>query len=381
MKNLSKPLPKPTSPDEAGDLGHMRAALSLAARGLGRTAPNPAVGCVLVKEGRVVGRGWTQAGGRPHAETEALGRAGAAARGACAYVTLEPCSHHGQTPPCTQALIEAGIARCVVALEDTDPRVTAKGLAKLREAGIEVVLGPGAAAAAELNAGYLTRQRDGRPLVTLKLATTLDGRIGTKRGESRWITGPAARARGHLLRAQHDAVMVGGGTAIADNPRLDVRLTGLGDTSPIRVVLDGRLRLPLTHDLVARAADQPTWLITRAKNPRARLRALRDVGVEVIPVDLDEDGNLSLRAALLALGERGITRLLVEGGGRIAAGLLRLDLVDRLVWFHGPKIIGGDGIPAISGFGLETLADAPIFVPREAVRLGDDLVETYVRAH
>ncbi len=359
----------------------MRAALALAARGLGRVAPNPAVGCVLVKAGRVVGRGWTQPGGRPHAETEALGRAGASAHGACAYVTLEPCAHHGQTPPCAQALIEAGIARCVVALEDTDPRVAGKGLAKLREAGIEVVLGPGAQAAAELNAGYLIRQRDGRPLVTLKLATTLDGRIGTKRGESRWITGPAARARGHLLRAQHDAILVGSGTAVADNPRLDVRLSGLGAASPIRVVLDGRLRLPLTHDLVARAAGQTTWLITRVKSEGPRLRAYRDAGVEVIPVGLDEDGNLSLRAALLALGKRGTTRLLVEGGGRVAAGLLRLDLVDRLVWFHGPKIIGGDGIPAISGFGLEILAEAPTFEPLAATRLGDDMVATYVRGH
>ncbi len=359
----------------------MHAALALAARGLGRVAPNPAVGCVVVKDGRVVGRGWTQQGGRPHAETEALGRAGEAARGACAYVTLEPCTHHGRTPPCADALIGAGIVRCVVALEDTDPRVAGKGLAKLRAAGIEVVLGPGAEAAAELNAGYLTRQREDRPLVTLKLATTLDGQIGTKRGESRWITGPAARARGHLLRAQHDAILVGSGTAVADNPRLDARLSGLEEASPIRVVLDGRLRLPLTHDLVARAARQPTWLITRAGSEGVRLQAYRDAGVEIIQVELDEDGNLSLRAALRALGERGTTRLLVEGGGRVAAGLLRLDLVDRLVWFHGPKIIGGDGIPAITGFGLEVLAKAPAFELHGARRLGDDLVATYVRAH
>jgi len=357
----------------------MRAALSLAVRGLGRVAPNPAVGCVLVKDRRVVGRGWTQPGGRPHAETEALGRAGATARGACAYVTLEPCAHHGRTPPCAEALIESGIGRCVVALEDPDPRVAGKGLARMHEAGIEVVTGPGAEAAAEVNAGYLTRVRSGRPLITLKLATSLDGQIGTKSGESRWITGPASRARGHLLRVQHDAILVGSGTAVADDPRLDARLPALGDASPVRVVLDGRLRLPLTHDLVRRAAQQPTWLITRQEAEGDRLQAYRDSGVEVIQVGLDREGSLSLSEALKALGKRGMTRVLVEGGGRIAAALLSLDLVDRLVWFHGPKVIGGDGIHAVTGFGLEGLEAAPAFVPREVLRLGDDLMETYAR--
>jgi len=380
LKNSSKQLPTPISPGASGDLAHMRSALALAARGLGQVAPNPAVGCVLVKAGRVLGRGWTQQGGRPHAETEALRRAGAAAKGACAYVTLEPCAHHGRTPPCVNALIGAGIARCVVALEDPDPRVAGKGLGKLRQAGIEVVLGPGAKAAAELNAGYLTRLREGRPSVTLKLATSLDGRIATKRGESRWITGSAARARGHLLRSQYDIILVGSGTAVADNPRLDVRLPGLSKASPIRVVLDGRLRLPLTHDLVARAGEQTTWLITRAESEGPRLQAFRDAGVEVIEVALDSEGNLSLSAALAALGDRGMTRILVEGGGRVAAGLLRLDLADRLVWFHGPKIIGGDGVPAIAGFGLEVLAEAPVFEPLATIRLGNDVLETYVRA-
>ena len=357
----------------------MDAALALAGRGLGVVAPNPAVGCVLVKGGRVVGRGWTQPGGRPHAEAEALRRAGAAARGATAYVTLEPCAHHGRTPPCAEALIEAGVARCVVALEDPDPRVAGKGVAKLRAAGLEVVAGPGAEAASEVNAGYLLRQRLGRPLMTLKLATSLDGQIATRRGESRWITGPAARARGHLLRARHDAILIGSGTAIADDPRLDARLPGLGAASPVRVVLDGRLRLPLTHDLVRRAGEQPTWLVTRVGSDPARRRAYTTAGVEVIEVELDEEGNLSLAAALKALGARGLTRVMVEGGGRIAAALLRLDLVDRLVWFHGPSVIGGDGIHAVTGFGLDSLAQAPRFEPRGVARLGGDLVETYAR--
>ena len=357
----------------------MAAALALAGRGLGRVAPNPAVGCVLVQGDRVVGRGWTQPGGRPHAEAEALGRAGAAARAATAYVTLEPCAHHGRTPPCAEALIAAGVARCVVALEDPDPRVAGKGIAKLRDAGLEVLVGPSAEAAAEINAGYLTRQRQGRPLMTLKLATSLDGQIATRRGESQWITGPAARARGHLLRARHDAILIGSGTAIADDPRLDARLPGLAEASPIRIVLDGRLRLTLTHDLVRRAEEQPTWLVTRVGSDPTRLRAYSDAGVEVIEVALDDEGNLSLPAALSALGSRGLTRVLVEGGGRIAAALLRLDLIDRLVWFHGPRVIGGDGVHAVTGFGLDTLAQAPGFVPLGVTRLGADLMETYAR--
>jgi diaminohydroxyphosphoribosylaminopyrimidine deaminase/5-amino-6-(5-phosphoribosylamino)uracil reductase len=357
----------------------MGAALVLARRGLGRVAPNPAVGCVIVNDGRVIARGWTQPGGRPHAETEALARAGEGARGATAYVTLEPCAHRGATPPCVEALVAAGIARCVVALEDPDPRVAGRGLAGLREAGVEVALGPGAAAAAEVNAGYFLRQREGRPLVTLKLATTLDGRIATKRGESRWITGPQARARGHFLRARHDAVMVGSGTAVADDPRLDPRLPGLEDAAPVRVVLDGRLRLPLTHDLVARAGEQATWMITRAHGDRARLHAYKEAGVEVIAVEQDADGHLSLAAALRALGARGITRVLAEGGGRVAAGLLRLGLVDRVVWFRAPRVIGGDGTPAVSGFGVEELAEAPAFAPLGFALAGDDWVESYGR--
>lgn len=357
----------------------MRTALVLAERGLGRVAPNPAVGCVIVGAGRVVARGWTQPGGRPHAEAEALARAGAGARGACAYVTLEPCAHHGATPPCADALIAAGIARCVVALEDPDPRVAGAGLARLRDAGIGVSLGLGAEAAAEVNAGHLSRQRRGRPLVTLKLATTLDGRIATKRGESRWITGEAARRRAHLLRAGHDAVLIGSGTALADNPRLDVRLEGLEEASPLRVVLDGSLRLPLTHDLVARAREQATLVITREHRDRDRIKAYESAGVEVIAVGEEEEGNLSIEAALQALGARGMTRVLVEGGGRIAAGLLRAGLVDRLVWFRAATVIGGDGVPAVAGFGLEELAKAPGFSLQDSHPIGDDLVESYAR--
>src|SRR5689334_20006331 len=225
-----------TSPrDQPFDLRSMRAALALARRGLGTVWPNPAVGCVIVSDGRVVGRGWTQPGGRPHGETEALRRAGEAARRATAYVSLEPCCHWGKTPPCVDALIAAGVRRVVVALEDPDPRVAGRGIARLRDAGVEVETGVCTEEAAEINAGFFCRLRLGRPLVTLKLATSLDGRIATRSGESQWITGPPARERSHLLRATHDAILVGTETVIADDPQLTCRLPGLADRSPVRV--------------------------------------------------------------------------------------------------------------------------------------------------
>jgi diaminohydroxyphosphoribosylaminopyrimidine deaminase/5-amino-6-(5-phosphoribosylamino)uracil reductase len=365
---------------DPADRAWLTAALALARRGLGRVWPNPAVGCVLVRNGRVVGRGWTQPGGRPHAETEALARAGTAARGATAYVTLEPCAHHGRTPPCADALIAAGIARAVAAIEDPDPRVAGQGFARLRAAGVAVTAGLCAVEAAELNAGFLLRIRQGRPLVTLKTATTLDGRIATHRGESRWITGEAARRAGHLLRATHDAIMVGAGTALADDPRLTCRLPGLADRSPVRVVVDGRLRLPLTAALVRSAREVPTWLVTLARNEAQRLAAYRDCGVEVIEVPATAEGNLDLQAALRALGGRGLTRVLVEGGAVLAASLLRADLVDRIAWFRAPALIGGDGVPMAQAFGVDALGQAPRFVRRGLAEIGSDMLETYVRA-
>jgi diaminohydroxyphosphoribosylaminopyrimidine deaminase/5-amino-6-(5-phosphoribosylamino)uracil reductase len=365
-------------PEAQGDLHYMRAALTLAARGLGQVAPNPAVGCLIVKDGRVVGRGWTQPGGRPHAETEALKQAGAAARGATVYVTLEPCAHHGRTPPCAEALVEAGVARVVAALEDPDTRVAGRGLEILRKAGIAVEAGVARTQAERLNAGFLKRILKGRPLVVLKLATSLDGRIATQSGDSRWITGPLARRRAHLLRSRADAILVGSGTAVTDNPRLDVRLPGLEGRQPLRVVVDGRLRLPLTHDLVARAAEVPTLLVTHDGNPAARLHAYEDAGVEVVQVATDPDaGHVSLEATLDLLGERGITRLLVEGGGHLAASLLRGGLVDRLAWFQAPVVIGGDGVPAVSGFGVGRLDEAPRFLQAAMAQLGRDRIDIY----
>ena len=362
------------------DLAHMRAALGLARRGLGNTWPNPAVGCVIVNKGRVVGRGWTQKGGRPHAETEALARAGDAARGAAAYVTLEPCSHHGKTPPCAEALIAAGIARVVAAIEDPDPRVSGRGIARLKEAGITVETGPCADEAVELNAGFLCRVKHGRPLVTLKLATSLDGRIATASGESRWITGAAARERAHLLRATQDAVLVGTGTALADDPQLTCRLPGLEDRSPVRVVIDRNLRLPATLRLFSEARTVPTWLVTPPGSNRERQVALEEQGVEIIPVAADQSGGIDLTTMLRALADKGLTRLLVEGGGALAASLLRAGLVDRLVWMRAPLALGGDGVPAIAGLGLDRLAAAPRFELMSSETAGGDLVEVYRRA-
>ena len=357
----------------------MTAALGLARRGLGSVWPNPSVGSVLVRDRRVIARGWTQPGGRPHAETEALRRAGAEARGATAYVSLEPCAHHGKTAPCADALAAAGVARAVIAVEDPDARVGGRGLARLREAGVEVACGVCRDEAAALNAGFFLRVAEGRPLIALKTATTLDGRIATKRGESRWITGEAARAQAHALRASHDAVMVGVGTALADDPRLDCRLPGLAGRSPVRIVADSRLRLPLTSRLVKTAKELPTWVVTVPDGAPARRERYREAGVELIEVAADESGRLDLGAAARALGGRGLTRVLVEGGADLAAGLLGRGLVDRLIWFRAPRLIGGNGLPAALGFGVDELADTPSFRRVSVAEVGDDLMETYER--
>jgi diaminohydroxyphosphoribosylaminopyrimidine deaminase/5-amino-6-(5-phosphoribosylamino)uracil reductase len=355
----------------------MGAALGLARRGLGTVWPNPAVGCVVVNEGRTVGRGWTQPGGRPHAETEAIARAGDAARGGTAYVTLEPCAHWGRTPPCAEALIAAGVSRVIASVEDPDPRVAGGGLARLREAGIAVESGLCADAAAEINAGFFQRVRTGRPLVTLKLATSLDGRIATATGESRWITGPKARERTHLLRATHDAILVGTATVLADDPQLTCRLTGLEHRSPVRVALDRNLTIPPDTRLVAEARQVPTWIVTVPGSDPGRRAALLRAGVEIVDSAPDEAGRIDLADALQRLGERGLTRLLVEGGGRLAAALLRARLVDRLAWLHAPLLLGGDGVPAVDALGLGALAEAPGFELVASERIGADLFSTY----
>jgi diaminohydroxyphosphoribosylaminopyrimidine deaminase/5-amino-6-(5-phosphoribosylamino)uracil reductase len=364
---------------EPRDDDHMAAALRVAARGLGNVWPNPAVGCVIVKHGRVVGRGWTQPGGRPHAETEALRRAGAAARGATAYVTLEPCSHHGQTPPCADALIAAGIARCVVATGDPDSRVAGRGLARLRAAGMAVTEGVLARPARALNAGFFLRQEAGRPLVTLKLATSLDGRIALANGASKWITGPEARAMVHLERARHDAVLTGAGTVRADDPDLRCRLDGVDPRPVVRVVLAGRGDLATDGALLRSVEEAPLWLICGRDAAAAAEARLAPLGVRVFASGADAAGRLSPVAVLEALAAEGITRVMVEAGGRLAASCLAAGVVDRLLWFRAPLVIGGDGVAAVAALGLDRLAESPDFATLDSGPVGRDWYDLFER--
>lgn len=355
----------------------MALALTLGRRGQGNTWPNPAVGCVIVREGRIVGRGWTQPGGRPHAETVALAQAGALARGATAYVTLEPCAHHGQTPPCAEALIAAGLSRVVVALEDTDRRVSGRGLAMLRAAGIEVVTDIHADRALGDLKGFFLRTSVGRPFLTLKLAQSLDGRIATATGQSQWITGPASRRLVHAMRARHDAVMVGGGTARADDPGLDVRDLGMRH-QPVRVVVSRRVDLPLMGKLARGAGDIPVWIAHGQDADPMLVQTWRDLGAEMLPCALD-GVHLSPDAVLRALAAKGLTRVFCEGGGALAASLLAADLVDELVTFHAGMALGAEGFPAIGAMGIERLAQAPRFHLADQARIGADLMSVWRR--
>ncbi len=369
----------PNAKEQAkADARFMRAALTLARRGLGQVWPNPAVGCVVtaIESGVpvIVGRGWTQPGGRPHAETEALARAGARAKGGTAYVTLEPCAHDGKTPPCAKALVEAGVARVVAACTDPDERVSGKGLRMLTDAGIEVTHGVLEDEAMRLNQGFITRVTQRRPMVTLKIASTLDGKIATATGKSHWITGTTARERTHLMRAEHDAIMVGSATAIVDDPELTCRLPGLGGRSPVRIVADGRLRLPLTSKLVRTAQEADVVILTRGDVEPHRREAFEDQGIELIDVPVSPQNMMDMKAALEILGARGITRLLVEGGARLAASLIRDELVDRIEWFQAPKIIGDDGYSSIGGLGLKEIDLTAGFTRTAVTELGEDVL-------
>jgi diaminohydroxyphosphoribosylaminopyrimidine deaminase/5-amino-6-(5-phosphoribosylamino)uracil reductase len=358
------------------DARFMALALTLGRRGLGRTWPNPAVGAVIVNDGGIVGRGWTQPGGRPHAEVEALRRAGQAARGAAMYVTLEPCSHFGKTPPCADAIVAAGLARVVSAIEDPNPEVSGAGHARLRAAGIEVDVGVGAEQARHDHAGHIRRMRDGRPHVLLKLAVSADGKAGAAGRRPAPITGAAARDRVHLMRAHSDAIMIGIGTALADDPLLTCRLPGMDAYSPMRIVLDSALRLPLSSRLAQTARQVPVWVVARVDAPRAAEEALQAQGVEVIRSQA-ADGRLDLLAVVRLLAGRGITRLMVEGGPSLAAALLAADLVDEAHLFNSPTVIGSDGIDA-----LDAVAQAAL--GRQLREIGSELVgadrdQTYER--
>ncbi|WP_407492843.1 bifunctional diaminohydroxyphosphoribosylaminopyrimidine deaminase/5-amino-6-(5-phosphoribosylamino)uracil reductase RibD [Pseudooceanicola sp. MF1-13] len=362
----------------AQDRRYLALALSLGRRGQGRTWPNPAVGCVIVNDGRIVGRGWTAPGGRPHAEPQALAQAGDAARGATAYVSLEPCAHHGKTPPCSQALIDAGIARVVAPLEDTDPRVSGQGFAQLRAAGIEVTTGLLADQAEADHAGFFIRTEQGRPFVTLKLANSFDGRIATATGDSQWITGPVARRAVHAMRMRNDAVMVGAGTARGDDPSLTVRDMGV-DHQPVRVVVSRRLDLPLSGLLARTAKDVPVWLCHGADADDMLQQTWDGLGAELIRCDVT-GGHLDPRSVLQGLGAAGLTRVFCEGGGALAASLLAADLVDELVGFSAGVVIGAEGTPAIGAMGLARLVEAPRFELIETRDLGGDVLHRWRRS-
>ena len=408
----------PASPSAASaeaDASFMAVALALGRRGLGNTWPNPAVGAVVVCDGVIVGRGWTQPGGRPHAETEALRRAGAAARGATLYATLEPCSHYGKTPPCTEAIVAAGITRVVSAIEDPNTKVAGRGHSLLRASGIAVEVGVGAAAARRAHAGHIRRICDGRPHVTLKLAVSADGKAGLAGRRPAAISGAKSRARVHLMRAMNDAILIGIGTALADDPELTCRLPGLEARSPVRIVFDADLRLPPTGALTRSARAVPVWAIAAAdfeaggeagremsaqalrtnvvgaqerraqerhaqerRAQKRRAQALQDCGVEVLRCEA-ADGRIDVAAALRLLAGRGITRLMVEGGPRVAASFVTADLVDEAAILRSTTAIGADGIDAFDGLPLSALTQIGRLGLRDIEMIGEDRLEIYER--
>lgn len=355
----------------------MALALSLGRRGLGRTWPNPAVGCVIVKDGRIVGRGWTQPGGRPHAEPQALQEAGDAARGSDVYVTLEPCAHNGRTPPCADALVKAGVARVFVATEDPDPRVSGAGTRRLTDAGIDVQIGMKEAEARRDNAGFFARIELDRPFVTLKLASSFDGRIATGTGESKWITGPGARRLVHGLRARHDAVMVGGGTARKDDPSLTVRDLGT-DWQPNRVVISRRLDLPLMGGLARTAAEVPVILCHGQDADPTLQRTWEDLGATLLPCQTS-GVQLDPADVLRQLAGHGLTRIFCEGGSALAASLLEADLVDELVGFTAGLAIGAEGLPSVGALGLSQLSAAPRYTLLQMQKVGGDVMHVWGR--
>lgn len=360
------------------DTRFMALALSLGRRGQGTVWPNPAVGCVIVRDGRIAGRGWTQAGGRPHAETVALAQAGNLARDATVYVTLEPCAHTGKTPPCADALVRAGVARVVIACTDSDPRVSGAGIAILQQAGIKVETGLLEAEARADHAGFFARIDDGRPMVTLKLASSFDGRIATAAGESQWITAPAARRLVHAMRARHDAVMVGGGTARVDDPGLTVRDLGMA-RQPARIVASTQLDLPLSGQLAQTAAHHPLYLCHAANADGGLVRTWQQLGAISVPCALHR-GQIDAADMLQQLGALGLTRIFCEGGGGLAASLLRAGLVDRLVGFSAGVTLGADALPAIAPLGFAHLAQAPRFRLDQVRTIGPDIVHIWIPA-
>lgn len=357
----------------------MQLALALGRRGQGRTWPNPAVGAVVAKDGTIIGRGWTQARGRPHAEPVALQRAGEAARGATLYVTLEPCSHHGKSPPCADAIIAAGISRVVSAIEDPNPEVGGQGHARLRAAGLAVDVGLCGGEAAHDHAGHFLRVREKRPFVILKLAVSADDKIAATGHSPVAITGEAAKQHVHLLRAQSDAILVGIGTVLADDPLLTCRLPGMEAQSPVRVVLDRALRLPGASRLIHSARAHPLWVMTSDISEAAASMKLGAAGAHIMhrPVTTAPPPGLDLLEVLHALADKGITRLLVEGGARVASSFISAGLVDEVWLLRGPEKIGNDGIAALDAQPLGVITQSPRWRVRATEALGQDALTIY----
>jgi diaminohydroxyphosphoribosylaminopyrimidine deaminase/5-amino-6-(5-phosphoribosylamino)uracil reductase len=355
----------------------LAAAIRLGTRGLGRTWPNPAVGALVVRDDEIIGRGWTADGGRPHAEPMALAQAGERARGATLYVGLEPCSHHGKTPPCANAIVAAGITRVVSAIEDPDPRVAGRGHAILRDSGVEVVTGICEAEAHLANAGHIMRVTRRRPYVSLKLALSRDGKAGLAGRLPAPITGTETRNRVHLMRAQSDAIAVGIGTVLADDPMLTCRLPGMEGRSPIRVVFDASLRLPPSSALVRSAREISVWVVAEEGASRDQERTLAPHGIEVIQAGLSDRG-VDLARALHELAQRGISRLMVEGGPILAQSFLDEGLVDEAVIFQSPDDLGEDAISALPDAPEAVLAAAGLNL-RERHQAGVDQMYVYRR--
>lgn len=352
----------------------MKLALRLAARGAGWVSPNPMVGAVVVKNGQVAGRGYHRRAGLPHAEVEALRDAGEAARRADLYVTLEPCNHQGRTPPCTQAILEAGVGRVIIATRDPNPRVTGGGVEFLTARGVEVSVGLLEAEARRLNEAWFHWVDTGRPWVITKAACSLDGKIATASGESQWLTGEAARTLGHRLRHQVDAIVVGIGTVLADDPQLTTRLPRSPGRDPIRIVLDSRLRLPLNSRLLHLDSEAPTWVVCTSEAPTAPRRALKGPGVEVLVLAPDA-GKVPLPALLDLLGTRQVQSLLVEGGAETLGAFFDQGLVNKFYFFYAPKILGGRKAPGmVGGRGVIHLGEAHIARDLKVRRVGVDLL-------
>jgi diaminohydroxyphosphoribosylaminopyrimidine deaminase/5-amino-6-(5-phosphoribosylamino)uracil reductase len=357
----------------------MAAALSLGRRGLGLAAPNPSVGALIVKDGVVVGRGVTSPGGRPHAERNAIDEAGALAKGATLYVTLEPCAHEGRGSPCAAAIIEAGLARVVSAMADPDPRTAGQGHQRLRQAGVDVVVGVGERRALRAHIGHIMRVTQGRAAVTLKLARTSDGYAAGARHDPRLaITGEAANARVQILRGMHEAIMIGIGTGLADDPLLTVRFPGAA-VRPLRVVLDAHLRLPLRSRLGATAKEAPTLVIATRDASAENAAALERIGVEIARIETDSAGRLDLAAALRLLAKRGVTRVFSEGGPTVGSALIAQGLAEEVLLLTALKPLGRPGLPALDAAALARLADRSVYAAPEEAHFGTDELRLYER--